>query len=66
MPAHPLQCTVGDTVQMKKKHPCGNDLFLVMRLGADAKLKCRQCARIVEISREEFNKRAKKKVEEAQ
>ena len=65
MPAQFTQCAVGDTIQMKKQHPCGNDRFMILRLGADVKMKCIKCGHIVEISREDFNKRAKKKVEAA-
>ena len=31
---------LGDIIQMKKKHPCGEYNFEVIRLGADIKIKC--------------------------
>ena len=48
---------------MKKGHPCGTNLWEVVRLGADIKLKCTNCNRIVLLSRVEFNKKLKKVVE---
>ena len=50
-------------VIMKKGHPCGTNLWEVVRLGADIKLKCTNCNRIVLLSRGEFNKKLKKGVE---
>ena len=50
-------------VIMKKGHPCGTNLWEVVRLGADVKLKCTNCNRIVLLSRVEFNKKLKKVVE---
>lgn len=49
-----------DIVQMKKQHPCGSKEFEVIRLGADIKIKCVGCGRIVMISRSKFQKDAKK------
>ena len=49
-------------VIMKKGHPCGTNLWEVVRLGADIKLKCTNCNRIVLLSRVEFNKKLKKVV----
>ena len=38
---------LGDIVQMKKQHPCGSKEFEVIRLGADIKIKCCVCERII-------------------
>ena len=51
---------LGDIVEMKKKHPCGSYTFEVIRLGADIKIKCTGCGRIVMIPRTKFLKGAKK------
>ena len=53
---------LGDIVEMKKQHPCGNKEFEVIRLGADIKIKCTSCGRIVMIPRSKFQKDAKKVV----
>lgn len=54
---------LGDIVQMKKQHPCGEYNFEVIRVGADVKIKCMGCGRIVMIPRSKFVKLAKKKIE---
>ncbi len=52
--------TLGDHVIMKKGHPCGSNNWEIVRLGADIKLKCTGCGRLVFIPRIEFNKKIKK------
>ncbi len=49
-----------DKVIMKKGHPCGTNLWEIVRLGADIKIKCCYCGRIVMIPRIEFNRKLKK------
>lgn len=51
---------LGDVVQMKKQHPCGSYNWEVIRLGADIKIKCIGCERIVMIPRSKFQKGVKK------
>ncbi|OOM11040.1 DUF951 domain-containing protein [Clostridium saccharobutylicum] len=51
---------LGDIVQMKKQHPCGSSEFEIIRVGADIKIKCTGCGRIVMIPRSKFQKEAKK------
>ena len=47
---------VGDVVRMRKKHPCSSYLWVVMRLGADIKMKCHNCGRIVMLTRRDFER----------
>ncbi len=54
---------IGSLVVMKKGHPCGENLWEVIRLGADIRIKCTKCGRIVMIPRIEFNKKIKKVIE---
>ncbi len=54
---------LGDKIITKKKHPCGSDLWEVVRTGADYKIKCATCGRVVMLSYTDFFKRIKKKVE---
>jgi hypothetical protein len=51
---------LGSIVVMKKGHPCGGNEWEITRLGADIKIKCCQCGRIVMLPRIEFNKKLKK------
>ena len=49
-----------DRVILKKPHACGENLWEITRVGADIKLKCEGCGRIVMLDRLEFLRRAKK------
>lgn len=51
---------VGSTVIMKKAHPCGTNEWVVTRVGADIKIKCKNCGRSIMLPRIEFNKKLKK------
>jgi len=57
--------SVGDLVMMRKEHPCGSVLWRVTRVGADIKIRCGGCGRIVMLERSVFEKRLKKIVESA-
>jgi hypothetical protein len=58
-----MNLSLGDVVQMRKAHPCGSDRWEIIRTGADIKIKCLGCGRIVMLDRPEFEKRVKKIVE---
>lgn len=49
-----------DIVQMKKPHACGTNSWVIIRTGADIKIKCISCGRIVMMDRSEFIKSGKK------
>lgn len=51
---------LGSRVMMKKIHPCGTNEFEIVRVGADIKIKCINCGRVVMFPRVEFNKKIKK------
>lgn len=53
---------VGDKIEMKKSHPCGSNTWEIVRYGADVKLKCLNCDRVVMLERYKFIKRVKKKL----
>ena len=36
---------VGDSLVMKKSHPCSSDCFSVLRTGMDVRLRCESCVR---------------------
>jgi hypothetical protein len=55
-----LEIHPGDTVQMRKPHPCGSDTWEVTRVGTDIGLRCLGCNRRIMLTRSVFNKRAKK------
>ena len=52
--------TIGDVLVLKKGHPCGENKWLVIRSGADVKIQCIGCDRIVMLDRPTLQKRIKK------
>lgn len=55
-----MKYNLGDIVVMKKNHPCGNNKFEIVRVGADIKIRCVNCSRIIMLSRIDFNKGIRK------
>ncbi|QKG85806.1 DUF951 domain-containing protein [Kroppenstedtia pulmonis] len=51
---------LGDIVEMKKPHPCGNNAWKVIRMGMDIRIKCTGCGHSVLLPRSRFEKRLKK------
>ena len=49
---------------MKKDHPCNTNLFLIIRMGVDIKIKCINCGRIIMLPKLEFERKCKKVVDE--
>lgn len=54
---------LGSIVEMKKQHPCGANVFEVIRVGVDIKIRCKNCNRTIMLSRVDFNKKIKKVLE---
>ena len=46
--------TLHDIVVLKKPHPCGENRWEIVRVGADIKLKCLKCGRVVMLDRLDF------------
>ena len=55
---------MGDTVEMKKPHPCGGREFAVLRVGMDFKLKCTRCGHEVMLPRRKAEKGIKRIITE--
>ncbi|WP_261131405.1 DUF951 domain-containing protein [Bacillus sp. Marseille-Q3570] len=51
---------LNDIVEMKKPHPCGENRWKVIRLGADIRIKCMGCEHSVLLPRREFVRKLKK------
>lgn len=58
-----MDLKLNDIVELKKGHPCGSNKWQIIRWGADVKIKCLGCDRIVMIDRPTFRKRVKKILE---
>jgi hypothetical protein len=59
MPATYTEIRIGDQVRMRKAHPCGNDRWEVVRLGADIGIVCKGCSRRVLLPRPQFLRQVK-------
>ena len=46
-----MDFSVGDIVQMKKSHPCGGDIFVILRVGSRVRIKCERCGRDMDMDR---------------
>lgn len=55
-----MDIAIGDKLLMKKKHPCGCDVFTVTRIGMDFKLRCDGCGREFMVPRVKAEKSVKK------
>ena len=55
-----MDIQVQDILEMKKAHPCGEKRWLVLRTGADFRLRCLGCGREVMISRQKAEKNIRK------
>ncbi len=52
---------LGEIVTTKKAHPCGSDRWEVVRVGADYKIRCLGCNRVVMLTIDELKKRVKRR-----
>jgi hypothetical protein len=60
-----LDVQVGDVVQTRKGHPCGENRWQVYRIGADIGMRCLGCSRRVMLPRRQFEKAVKKWISRA-
>ena len=51
-----MEYAEGGKIISKKPHACGGNEWTVMRVGAEYKLKCDRCGRIVFIPRDKIDK----------
>ena len=54
-----MDIQVGDILNMKKAHPCGEKRWLVLRTGADLKIRCLGCGHEVMQPRFKIEKNVK-------
>ena len=50
---------IGSIIQLRKLHPCGNDLWKIVYIGANIKIKCVKCNRFVSVPRVKAARRIK-------
>lgn len=56
----PIPIYLDDIVQTRKAHPCGGDVWRVVRLGGEIGMRCETCGRKVLLPRAEFERRVKR------
>lgn len=61
-----MDVRVGDKLIMKKNHPCGENIFDVLRVGMDFRVRCVGCGREVMVPRSKIEKSIKKVIREAE
>lgn len=61
-----MDVRVGDKILVKKPHPCGANLFDVLRVGMDFKIRCTGCGHEVMLPRAKIEKNIKKILREGE
>ncbi len=51
-----MELHAGDRLEMKKSHPCGGNVFTLLRVGMDFKIRCETCGREVMAPRKKLEK----------
>lgn len=51
---------LNQVIQTKKPHACGCNKWTIIRVGADYKIKCSQCERVILVDSTKLNKMIKK------
>lgn len=59
-----IKISVGDVLELKKPHPCGDKLFKVLRVGSDVRIVCQTCGRDMTLDRVKLEKSIKKIITE--
>ncbi|GAB6099643.1 DUF951 domain-containing protein [Halanaerocella petrolearia] len=57
-----MEFAVGEVVKFRKEHPCGNNKWKILRVGADFRVQCTGCKRMIMLPRRKFEKNIKQKV----
>lgn len=58
-----MDIKVGDTLELKKAHPCGSRQWQVLRVGMDFKLRCMGCGHELMVPRSKAEKAVKKVIQ---
>ncbi len=57
IPLHPE-----DRIQLKKQHPCGGNIFTVLRVGSEVRVRCDTCGRDMTLDRIKLEKAIRRTV----
>ena len=59
-----IKFNVGNLLELKKPHPCGEKTFKVIRVGSDVRIVCTGCGRDMTVDRIKLEKSIKKVISE--
>ena len=54
IPLHPI-----DRIRLKKDHPCGGRIFVILRVGSEVRIRCESCGRDMTLDRIKLEKAIK-------
>ena len=54
-----------DRIKLKKKHPCGGDVFRIVRVGSEVRIICESCGRDMTMERIKLEKAIKQMISSA-
>ncbi len=54
-----IKFQVGDTIELKKPHPCGSYTFQILRVGSEIRMACTGCGHDMTIDRMKLEKSTK-------
>ena len=54
-----MNLNTGDTIHLRKKHPCGSETWEVLQTGIDIRIKCLGCQRQLLIDRTILERKVK-------
>ena len=52
---------INEEIVTKKTHACGGNVFTIIRIGADYKIKCNTCGRVLLVDKPKLDKMVKNK-----
>ena len=55
-----------DRIKLKKSHPCGGDVFRVVRVGAEVRVICETCGRDMTVERIKLEKAIRQVLSQAE
>ena len=59
-----MELHLRDKVELKKQHPCGSNIWEVLRVGMDVKLRCTGCGHELMLPRRKVEKSIRKIITE--
>ncbi|MCM1162378.1 MAG: DUF951 domain-containing protein [Bacteroidales bacterium] len=60
-----MEFEIGQMIKLKKPHPCGTNVWEIIRTGADFRLRCTGCGHQVMLARKLVDKNFKGFIEKA-